>query len=373
MEEEPSMQVTLGPGRSVLSRGVLVLAIMIFATACTTTTGQSPSPDASVPEDDTSEPASAAATSTPAPVTADLRFGFPSEPDLRDTVLLLAFERLNERGWSIEPVFFAQPETEIAALVQGDIELGTGASPAPLAAIQGDSDLRIVAATTNGTAAWFMVGTADMETCDDLVGQPFALHSAGGSTTAYANFWVDQNCSPEAQDQIEPFFIAGAENRAAAMLRGEVAATLLEREHIEFLESESPGAFKVLGAFGDEPEIADLNTDVITANGAFLAENQAVVVELLAELARAYADAEDDPEILRAVAEEYQLWDESSPDTIRELYESGVFDPELTMTEDSLVATLAFLEEYQGLSPGLTVDQVADLEPLQLALEQVGQ
>jgi NitT/TauT family transport system substrate-binding protein len=212
-----------------------------------------------------------------------------------------------------------------------------------------------------------------MTSCDDLVGRAFALHSVGGSTTAYANFWIDQNCSPEAQQQIEPFFIEGAENRAAAMLRGEVDATLLEREHIQFLERESPGTFKVLAAFGDVPELANLNTDVLTANGPFLAENEAVVVELLAEVARTYADAEEDPEILREVAEEYQLWDDTSADTIRELYESGVFVPELTMTEDSLADTLVFLEEYQDLAPGLTPDQVAAFEPLEAALAQLGQ
>lgn len=370
------MEVQTHTRRASLRRSLLVITTAVFITACTgpadTGPAESPTPDAGSPDATTGQ-ATAEPTSSPAAITADIRFGFPSEPDLRDTVILLAFERLNERGWTVEPVFFAQPETEIGALVQGDIELGTGASPAPLAAIQGGADLQMVAATTNGTAAWFVVARADIESCDDIVGEPFALHSAGGSTTGYANFWIDQNCSPEAQEQIEPFYIAGAENRAAAMLTGEVAATLLERAHIEFLESESPGTFEVLAAFGEDPEIADLNTDVITANGAFLAENEPVVTELLAELMRTYIDAEDDPEILREVGEEYQLWDEDSADVIRELYETGVFDSQLTMTEETVADTIAFLEEYQDLTPGLTPEDVAELEPLSSAQAQVGQ
>ena len=346
--------------RSRITRGSVVA--LIGAIAVTACGGAAAPPTAPPGASGAGSPSAAGSAAATGPV----EVGFPSTPDAADTLMLLAFERLNEQGWDVQPVFFAQPEAAFGALATGEIQIGVGAVSSALAAQQAGGNFKIIAEQEG--IPWSIVVAAGIDTCDDLVGKRFALHSTGGTTTTYANYWIGEECSPESKDRIEPIYIPGSENRAAALLSGQIDASLLTAQDIALLEEQAPGKFRALANFGESSSLAKLNSSVIAAHGGFLSQNQPRLVELLRALRTAYSDAQADPSILAPVAETYNVqWTEAVQEAVRLELESGTLDPQLLITPESVDFTIQFFQQYGEVQPGLSSAAVADFGPIQAA------
>ncbi len=342
---------------------VVYLLIAVLVGACAGP-GATVAPTATL-ETSPSEPASTSPTPQPSPsIVGQLKVGFPSTPDAGDTPMLLAFERLNRAGWEIEPVFFAQPEAAFAALASGQVQVGVGAVSSALAAIQSGGQFRIIAEQEG--IPWSVVAVEGINRCDDLVGKRFALHSPGGTTTTYANYWISENCSPEAQKGIKPIYIAGSENRAAALLAGQIDATLLTSQDIALLNEKAPGKFHSLVNFGESSSLAQVNSSVIAANTSYLASYGDVLAEFLKAIMQAYRDADADPSVLRPIAQANNIsWTDAVEASVRLELENGTLDRGLEITPESINFTIQFFSKYGDLRPGLTVDGVADFTVLQ--------
>lgn len=344
-------------------RGTALIVTLGLVAGCTTSPGAAPSSPA--PGDTPGSPSDVA--SPPAtPGTGALKVGYPSAPDYEDILMVEAFDRLNGRGWDIENVFFASPETAFGALAQNEVQMGTGAVTSAFTALTAGAPLKIVG--NQQGVPWAIVGTEEVQTCDDLATSIFAVHSPGGTTTTYPLYWAETACSPEAAANIKPIYIEGSGTRAAAMLAGEIDATIIGPAEIAFLEREAPGRFHVLVDFAEDPALEGLNSSVFTFSESYLNENIVPVAEILKAISVVYSEAHEDPSILEKVAAANQLtYGDEEKAIIKYQLDTGTLDPNLTITRESIQFTIDYFQEYGDIQPGLEVDEIADFRPLREA------
>jgi ABC-type nitrate/sulfonate/bicarbonate transport system substrate-binding protein len=336
--------------KSLAPKFTVILLLGALLTACSSGSGSEGGGDAAQPE---------------------FKVGFPTTPDFDDLMTVAAVDRLNQQGWNVEPVFFNDPETAFAALARDDTQIGFGAAAAALEAIQSGASIKFTAQQQGG-AGWAVVAREGINACDDLADVRFALNSTGGATTSYAQFWISEECSPEAAEQIEPIYIPGSENRAAALTSGQIDATLLTPGDIAALETQAPGEFHVVVDFG-QTDLGLLNSSVIAVNESFLTDNRDTVVEFLTTAIEVYREAAEDPGILQPYAEEQQVaWNDNVAEALAGQFERGEFDTELTINDETVSFTIGFFTEYGDLDAGLEAAQIMDAEPRLEAVEQAG-
>jgi ABC-type nitrate/sulfonate/bicarbonate transport system substrate-binding protein len=312
----------------------------------------------------------AGATATPAPsatpVTATLNFGFATAADPSHLPTLLGIQEMNAAGWKISPTFFDTPETDIAALASGQVPIAVGAPVSMLTAIQAGAKIHIIAAE-QGTA-WDVVAVNAIAKCDDLVGKVWALNSAGGATTSYANYWLQNNCSADSQSKIKPIYISGSETRAAAMIAGRVDATLLTPFDIVNLNAQAAGKFHTVADFGSDPSLKNYKSSVFGVNDDFAAAHPDVVVAFLKGMIKAYGDASKDVTVLGPAAQANNLtFDTGTQQALGLMFSGGVYDTGLALTDSSVSFIVQFSQKYGALNPGLTTSQVANFTFLQQA------
>src|SRR3954468_5203336 len=212
-------------------------------------------------------------------VTATIAVGYPSDADAGDTPSILAINRLNEQGWQVTPTFFDKPETDFAALAADQIQIGIGSTSAALLAQAAGAKYHIIG--TQEGIAWLVVGKTEINSCDDLNGKRWALHSPAGVTTGYANFWVKANCSPDVQAALQPQFIQGSDNREAALLADQIDATLLDVGTFADIQQKAPGKFHAIADLAQDPGLAGVSSSIVAVNDDYWAQTPQVVVAFL--------------------------------------------------------------------------------------------
>lgn len=314
-----------------------------------------------------------APTATPVPATpaatavaATLGIGYPSDADAGDTPSVLAINRLNSAGWKITPTFFAAPEADFAAVSSGQIQIAIGSTSAALLAIQAGGKFHIIG--TQEGVAWLVVGLTAINSCNDLAGKRWALHSPAGVTTGYANFWLKANCSTDAQAGITPIFIQGSDNREAALLANQIDATLLDSETFADLQAKAPGKFHAIADLAQDATLKTVSSSIISVNDAYWTQHPEVVVAYLKGMMKAYADAKADPTILDAAAASQNVgWSDIIRNGVSQELNTGAEDPSLAITSAGMQANIDFYVANSGVKAGLTVDQIANFDPLKQA------
>lgn len=342
----------------------LVVSAGLAVTACSGTTA---SPTASAPP--ASAPAGSASGSGGAssgPVTGSIGVGYPSQADAGDTPSILAINTLNQQGWTIKPTFFAQPETDFAAVAKGDIQIAIGSASAALLAIQAGGKFHIIG--NQEGVAWLVVGNDSVQSCADLASKRWALHSPAGVTTGYANFWIQNNCAADVQANIKPVFIPGSENREAALLANQIDATLLDSETFADLSAKAPNKYHVIGDLSKDPTMKALSSSIISVNDDYWNQHPEVVVAFLKGMMKAYTDAKADLTKLDDAAKSQNVqWNDTIRTGVGQEFDSGALDPSLAITPEGMNLNLQFYTKYSNLKPGLTVEQSANFDPLKQA------
>lgn len=316
---------------------------------------------ASVAPGSSATPAAAAS-----PVTATITLGFPTALDTSHLPTYVAVDEMNKAGWHITMTGFSAPEVMTAANGSGQIEFGVGATTAALTAIQAGAKMHIIA--TEQHTAWDIVSTTAITKCDDLATARWGLNSPGGATTSYANYWIQGNCSAASQAAIKPLYISGSGTRAAAMVAGQLDASLETPLDFVTIDSQAPGKFHVLVDFGKDPGLAQYLTNTVSVNDAYAAAHPDVVVAFLKGLMQGYKDAQSNPALMAAAAAEHQItYTDATKAAALAEFASGVYDPTLAMNDASVNFTLQFSVKYGGLKLGLTSAQVANTTFLQQA------
>jgi ABC-type nitrate/sulfonate/bicarbonate transport system substrate-binding protein len=289
----------------------------------------------------------------------EVSVGFPTAADYDDLMTLMSIKRLAAKGVKIKPVFFKDPETAFAAASRGDVQLTFGAATSALQAIGTGAKLKIIGQQQGG-APWAIVGRNGINSCDDLVGKRFALNSPGGTTTGYSKFWIGEQCSPDAQKKVRPIYIPDSGSRAAALVAGQIDATILTPSDIQSVDAKAAGKFHTVVDFA-QTDLKQLNSSMIAVNQSYLNGNRDAVVRFMATEIKAYNDAKSDPTVLQPLATGQQLdWSDQIAQAIEGQFQKDQFTTDLKVTPETLAFTIKFFSQYGDVDASMDPASFAD-------------
>ena len=285
--------------------------------------------------------------------------------------LLIALERVRERGIDVELTEFAEEDLAAEAVLNGQADVTLGA---PYAVIQETgAPIRIICQLQ--TSRFFAI--ADAEAYPDwqaLDGETFTVHSRGSTTEAMA-LLVQQE---EGIEFGEISFVSGAEVRATALLQGtDVKATFLDIPAWNFVQEEAPDQFHELPL----PDIGATD-EAFVANTEWLAANQEVAQVLLEETLTTWNSIIDDPNFVVEERDRLGLAEDLEPELEEQIvpyYEQaageGVFATDCGGEEAARTdfEFYALVGQVEGDADTLNVEDFWDLGPAEAALETVGQ
>ena len=283
--------------------------------------------------------------------------------------LLIAIERLRERGVDAQLTEFAEEDLAAEAVLGGQADVTLGA---PYAVIQETgAPIRIICQLS--TARFFAI--ADAEAYPDwqsLDGEVFTVHSRGSTTEAMA-LLIEQE---EGIEFGEISFVSGAEVRATALLQGNVRATFLDIPAWNFVQAEAPDQFHELPL----PDIGATD-EAFVANTEWLAENQEVAQVLLEETLTTWNSIIEDPNFVVEERERLGLAEDLEPELEEQILpyyeqaaEEGVF-PTDCGGEEAARTDFEFyglVGQVEGDPETLNVEDFWDLAPAEAAIEATG-
>lgn len=296
----------------------------------------------------------------------ELRVGFSSAVDFADVPSLMAHDLLAEQGYEIEPTFFGQPELAVEALARGDVDIGSGSTRQYWAAVEKGANIATIMEQTANE--WQIVAVPGIETCADLHGRRLAQHSEGAAGKAMSDAYIAEHC-PGTEPLL--LYIPGSENRAAALLAGEIDATPLALADVLQLEQDAPGRFHTLTNFA--LDLPRLKTIGVYANRDLAAEHPEAVQDYIQALLTVHRRINEDPNLIEQAAARYVDLD---PNVLSQVADASLainaWDVNGGMTESDLEYTLDFYARAGNLEPDLTVADVADLSFLEEVLAEMG-
>src|SRR5688500_1179661 len=283
--------------------------------------------------------------------------------------LLIALERVRERGIDVELTEFAEEDLAAEAVLGGQADVTLGA---PYAVIQETgAPIRIICQLQ--TSRFFAI--ADAEAYPDwqsLDGETFTVHSRGSTTEAMA-LLVEQE---EGIEFGEISFVSGAEVRATALLQGNVQATFLDIPSWNFVQAEAPDQSHELPL----PDIPATD-EALVANVEWLGANPEVAQVLLEETLTTWNSIVEDPNFVVEERERLGLAEDLEPELQEQIVpyyeqaaEEGVFATDCG-GEEAARTDFEFYGlggQVEGDPETLTVEDFWDLAPAEQALESVG-
>lgn len=286
----------------------------------------------------------------------DITLGFPGGVGPTDVPAILALEALKAEGWTTDYIEFDSPDIQTQALLNGDIDVASMGPATVFAANLAGADLRII--SNNNRIDFIVLAAPDVAECADLDGKLVAYHSTGSTTTAHLYRYIADNC-PE----ITPNYmvLSGSANRAAALLNGQIAGTIVRMEDWIAATGGEDERANILALLAETQATLLTQTIVVSEKAieAERAEIQAFVDALHGEFAKVY----DDPAGYAEAAIAYL--DGATVEGVAGVYAAlaaeGLFPREKALSPNQIEDTIAFYVEAGRVGEGeLTPDSVAD-------------
>ncbi len=347
----------------------LIGVASVVIAACAPLAAPTPtSPPAAKPP---TAPAAPAPTVAPSPKPAakapvTIRVAYPSQADFEDIPSLLAAERLTGRGYKIETTFFAQPELAIEAISRGAADIGNGSARTYLRAIQKGAPIRVIGEQAGNS--WSVLAVRSIRACADLDGKRLAIHSEGAVSTAMLRAYLQKQC-PQARPNL--VIIPGSENRAAALLAGQIDATPAELADVVQVLAKRPSDFHVMANFARD--VPELKATLFYASTRMIAEAVDAVQDYVETIVQVHRDIARNPKLLEDAAPKYlSIERELLPAVVKAHMDANAFDPNGGLSAAAMEFSIRFFTDTGDLDPGLTVSQVADLGFLEKALARLG-
>jgi len=196
-------------------------------------------------------------------------------------------------------------------------------------------------------------------TCKGLDGQHVAIQSESAAGTALLRDYFAEEC-PEVR--LQTLFIPQSQNRAAALLSGQLDAAVLELSLFLWLDQQAPGQFRVLEDFGARWPL--LKVTGVYVNSDFAREHPEVVRDYLRARVWANRAVTADPSLLVAEATRRMGASPEWPGIVKAYLGMTAWAPNGGLTEVDVERSLAFFKRV-GLKTELTASDVSDLSFLQ--------
>jgi len=287
--------------------------------------------------------------------------------DVESLPMAIALARASDRGIKNEITSFAQEDLAIQAVVgdQADIGIAT-----PFAVMQKVKDLRIF--FQDEALIFYAVVSKEYATWKDLDGQPFVFHARGSGTEAYGNFMAKANGIDFGQIS----YVKGSDNRAVALLGGQIKATILDLANTNLVMEKAPDKFHLLPG----PKQAATNEGLF-AHQSWMESHQDAVKVITEEFLKLYREMKSNPGIIAEEREKRGMLADQTEDTaetitafVKQGVESGLWNPD-GGSEEIAQADLDFYSIAGAITAPadqLKVSDYWDLKPLEDAKKKLG-
>lgn len=356
---------------SMRSRGIVALMALGFVVAAC---GTAASPSAAPTSPPTSGPTAQASPTE--------RVGPPPGQDaswvyaktssgLGDAPAFAAIDAMKAVGYDIEIVELAESELVTEGVASGRFAMGEAANNPVLIAIEQGANIKFL--VDRNANEWGIIVTQEISTCDQLVDSRVAIHSPGSVSGAMLKDWINSEC-PERIPDYEPLIIAGSQNRAAALLAGQIDASPVELRDSILLSKEG---FKLLVDFATG--LPDLNVTSIYTNGDWLAANRDVATDFVRELVLQHRRINSEPGYLVSIYKQHFPEEVAEDPALAEEAAAGFIDRELFRNNGGLTAeSMEYTSSFFGpdgtgaTSKNFTADEISDLSILNAVLDELG-
>jgi ABC-type nitrate/sulfonate/bicarbonate transport system substrate-binding protein len=314
---------------------------------------------------------SPAATPTPEPPNAAptraaaVTIEVPGDSDPSDIPWLLAVEAMEAQGYKVNKVTFDDAGLASVAFQKGDLDFASLDNPATMTAIMAGAP--IVMVLDDSADTYLLVATNDIQKCSDLDGRHVAIGGLHVTHAALLYAYVARQC-PDAQPDY--LVIDGSGNRYAALLAGELDATIVHWDDMIKIEADGEGRFHPLAYFSDEvPGVTAISQ--FTRRG--LGEQYPQTVE---DMIRAVLEARrkvQDPQVLAdEIAQRYETEPAVAQQTAQIYLDHKLWNVNGDISPETVQANIDFLVANGSLEPGLKAADVADQSYLNAVLEEIG-
>jgi NitT/TauT family transport system substrate-binding protein len=293
-----------------------------------------------------------------------IRIGLGDIATVETLNLLIALERVKERGVDVELTAFKDEDVAAQAVVNGQVDVGVGTPYALIQKVQ--APIRIFYQLS--TLKFYPV--VDQEAYPDwqsLDGEPFVYHGRGSGTEAMGNLLAEQNGIQFG----EISYVPGSEVRAVALMQGNIKATFLDIANKNLVMEQAPGKFHILPT--GEVNASD---EALYARLEWLEDNEETVQILLEELLKIWRDINQDPAMVAAERERLGLLPDLPEDLEAQIdpyFEQAVGEamfPDDGGGEQAARSDFGFYTEagqLEGEPDELSIEDFWYLEPLEKA------
>jgi NitT/TauT family transport system substrate-binding protein len=353
------------------SRSLTALAplVALALTACTAAATPTPT-KAPTPAPTATATTTAAATATPLPGSKAFKFGFIF-PGLSSVGLYAAIDDLNAAGYKIEKVVMTNTSLMVEATVSNDMQMSAGTAGGYLIASQKGGPLRLVSNRNNNDQT--NTSKIEIKECKDLQGKVMGNAGEGTTATIMSQAWIRVTCPGTTMTEVN---INGSDNRAQALLTGQLDATQLELANvIPVLTGANASKFHVLVHFAKA--FPNLKPSLIAANSTWAAQNPGDIVAVIKAMLLQNRKINADPTggYLKSLALKY-FADSTNKDTIdavaKAYVEQKLFPDDGGFTAADVDFTIKYFLDAKILPAALTVQQAADVTFHQIALRELG-
>ncbi len=295
-----------------------------------------------------------------------LRVGFTSQPDFGDIPTLLAFDILKEKGYIIEPSYYTSADLAVAALERNEANFANGATRSYWAGISKGVNARVIMEQVANE--WTVLSVPAIESCQDLGGMRYGTNTTGGVARLMTQVYVRDNCPDVEMVEVS---IPSSENRAAAMLAGEIDAAGLELADSTRVMAQAPDRFHIFLNFSEA--LPDLKTTAVHVNQEFAEQNPEAVRDYVRALLTVHRNIQADPTLMENQAVTRLQIEPATAKSLVAAYNAlGAWDPNGGLDDAGVQYTIDFFTDAGALDEGLTVEKVADLSYLNSVLSEIG-
>ncbi len=310
--------------------------------------------------------AAAAACAAPSSGGIRIRFADLINVDVRDVPLLMAFDDLAARGYTIEKVYLSSSAVETDLLIRGEVDIAMINNQTVWTAISKGADLRTIGPFTATTGT--LGAHAAIRSCADLDGKTVGAPGTTGLTPLLFRTYLARYC-PQAAPQVIVIPEAGA--RAAALLSRRLDAAFLPGEELLKLQRQSPASLHALYDYATE--FPDVQIEGLHVRREWASQHADAIRDFLRAQLLAYRKVNQNPQILFDESVKRLSLDADTAQAVGRFHLGmRIWDDNGLLTTDNMQSTIDFLVTANALPAGMQPAQVLDLSYLNAVLSEIG-
>jgi len=228
-------------------------------------------------------------------VTGEIKMALGDIESIEVMHLLIALERVRERGIDVELISYRSEDVANQAVVNNQAHIGIGT---PYALIQNVGAPIRIFYQLSMVKFFPVVNTDYYDSWQDLDGEEIVVHSRTSATLALVNLMAQR----EGIEYSDISYVPGSEVRAGSLLQGNIRATIIDSYNKDYVLDQDPDKYKVL-------DVADVTAsdEALFANLDFIQNNPDVVRVLVEELLATVKQINANPSYVVEAREQYGL------------------------------------------------------------------